>query len=83
MYGDGCEADEEEEEKEEVEKCVEEEWGSGKTVTDQVCSGTEELSLAEQEEEKGEKGNEEEEETQDDLKTPQGTRLRHISHCVC
>ncbi|GAA6216376.1 eukaryotic translation initiation factor 2D [Lates japonicus] len=71
VYGDGCEADEEEEEKEEVEKCVEEEWGPSETVSDQVCSGTEELSLAEQEEEKGEKGNEEEEETQDDLKTPQ------------
>lgn len=55
---------------EEVEECVEEEQSPGETVIDQVCSGTEELSLTEQEEEKGEKGNEQEDED-DDLRTPQ------------
>uniref|UniRef100_A0A3B4UQH6 Eukaryotic translation initiation factor 2D n=1 Tax=Seriola dumerili TaxID=41447 RepID=A0A3B4UQH6_SERDU len=74
VNGDECETDEEEEEeeeKEEVETCVEEERSAGEMVTDQVCSGIEELSLAEQKEEEGEKGNEEEEENQDDQKTPQ------------
>ncbi|XP_042266316.1 eukaryotic translation initiation factor 2D [Thunnus maccoyii] len=55
---------------EEVEECVEEEQSPGETVIDQVCSGTEELSLTEQEEEKGEKGSEQEDED-DDLRTPQ------------
>lgn len=55
---------------EEVEECVEEEQSPGETVIDQVCTGTEELSLTEQEEEKGEKGNEQEDED-DDLRTPQ------------
>eukprot|EP00064_Thunnus_orientalis_P001949 superscaffoldBa00000133_g1953 len=55
---------------EEVEECVEEEQSPGETVIDQVCSGTEVLSLTEQEEEKGEKGNEQEDED-DDLRTPQ------------
>ncbi|XP_023278572.1 eukaryotic translation initiation factor 2D [Seriola lalandi dorsalis] len=74
VNGDEFETDEEEEEeeeKEEVETCVEEERSAGEMVTDQVCSGIEELTLAEQKEEEGEKGNEEEEENQDDQKTPQ------------
>ncbi|CAK6957402.1 eukaryotic translation initiation factor 2D [Scomber scombrus] len=54
----------------EDEECVEDEQSPGEAVIDQVCSGTEELSLMEQEEEKGEKGNEQEEE-EDDEKTPQ------------
>lgn len=64
VNGDEYEVDEE------VEECVEEEQSPGETVIDQVCSGTEELSLTEQEEEKGEKGNEQEDED-DDLRTPQ------------
>ena len=76
MSEEEYEANEEEKEKEEVEKCVEEEEQSpGETVTDQVSSCIEELSLAEQEEEKGEKGNEEEDENHYEQKTPQGTRL--------
>ncbi|KAF3860616.1 hypothetical protein F7725_000871 [Dissostichus mawsoni] len=59
------------EEEEVVEKCVEEEQCPGETVTDQACSGVDALSLAEQEEEKGEKGNEEEDGNQDDQKMPQ------------
>uniref|UniRef100_A0A8D0A056 Eukaryotic translation initiation factor 2D n=1 Tax=Sander lucioperca TaxID=283035 RepID=A0A8D0A056_SANLU len=58
-------------EEEEAEKCVEEEQSPCQTVTDQACSGIEELSLTEQEEEKGDKGNEEEEGNQDDQKMPQ------------
>lgn len=80
--GEEYEVDEvEEEEEEEVEKCVgEEEQSPGETVTDQACSGVEELSLAEQEEENVEKsGNEEEEGNQDDQKMPQGTRFSHTS----
>uniref|UniRef100_A0A8D3D8Z7 Eukaryotic translation initiation factor 2D n=1 Tax=Scophthalmus maximus TaxID=52904 RepID=A0A8D3D8Z7_SCOMX len=50
-------------------KCVAEEQNPGET--DQVCSGTQELSLTEQQEGKGEKGNEEKEENQDDQKKPQ------------
>ncbi|XP_026189443.1 eukaryotic translation initiation factor 2D isoform X1 [Mastacembelus armatus] len=67
------EADEEDEEEErkEVKMHEEEEQSPGEMVTDQVCSGTEELSLAEKEEDKGEKSNEEEEENQGDQKTPQ------------
>lgn len=70
-------------EEEEAEKCVEEEQSPCQTVTDQACSGIEELSLTEQEEEKGDKGNEEEEGNQDDQKMPQGTRLSHASHHFC
>lgn len=71
--GEEYEVEEEEEEEEEVEKCVgEEEQSPSETVTDQACSGVEELSLAEQEEENVEKsGNEEEEGNQDDQKMPQ------------
>ncbi|XP_040911562.1 eukaryotic translation initiation factor 2D [Toxotes jaculatrix] len=68
--GEECESDEEEE-KDEAEKCVEEKLSPHETVTDQVSSGIEELSLGEQEEENSEKGNEGEEENQDDQKTPQ------------
>nr|XP_019951500.1 PREDICTED: eukaryotic translation initiation factor 2D [Paralichthys olivaceus] len=67
--GEECKSEEEEEE--EGDKCVEEEENPGKSVTDQIWSGTEALSLAEQEEEKDEKGNEEEEENHDDQRTPQ------------
>ncbi|XP_030279156.1 eukaryotic translation initiation factor 2D isoform X2 [Sparus aurata] len=71
VNGEDYNFDEEEVEEEEVEKCVEEEQISCDTVTDQTCSGFEELSLAEQAEEKGEKSNEEEEGNQDDQKHPQ------------
>ncbi|KAK9514829.1 hypothetical protein VZT92_025516 [Zoarces viviparus] len=70
VNGEDYEVDDTEEE-EEVEKCVEEEEEEeeeqtpGEKVTGQACSGVEELSLAEQEEERG---NEEEEANQDDLK---------------
>lgn len=75
VNGEECEVDEEEEE--EVEKCVEEEKQMpGNAVTDQACSGIEELNLAEQEEEKGEKASEEEEGNQDDQKGI-------ISHHIC
>lgn len=73
VNGEECHFEEEEVE-EEVEKCVEEEQSSCDTVMDQTCSGLEELSLAEQAEEKGEKSNEEEEGNQDDQKHPQGIR---------
>ncbi|XP_070765954.1 eukaryotic translation initiation factor 2D isoform X2 [Enoplosus armatus] len=63
LDGEECEVDEEEEE--------EEEQRSGETITDQACSGIEELSLAEQAGQKGEKVNEEEEGNQDDQKMPQ------------
>ena len=76
VNGEECNFDEEEveEEEEEVKKCVEEEHSSCDTATDQACSGLEELSLAEQAEEKGEKSIEEEEGSQDDPKHPQGIR---------
>ncbi|KAM3871844.1 eukaryotic translation initiation factor 2D [Diretmus argenteus] len=63
-----------EDEEEEVEKGVEEEQCPGVAadqVTDQACPGIEELSLAEQEEEKELQGNEEEDKNPDDQKTPQ------------
>nr|XP_046253557.1 eukaryotic translation initiation factor 2D isoform X2 [Scatophagus argus] len=67
VNGEECEVNEKEEE--EVEKCVEEVQSPSEMVTDQPCSGIEELRLTEQEEEeKVEKGNEEEEENQDDQK---------------
>lgn len=78
VNGEDFNFDEEEVEEEEVEKCVEEEQISCDTVTDQTCSGFEELSLAEQAEEKGEKSNEEEEGNQDDQKHPQGIRYRAL-----
>ncbi|XP_047428304.1 eukaryotic translation initiation factor 2D isoform X2 [Mugil cephalus] len=65
------EKEEEEEEEEGVEMCAEEQQSPSETVTDQARSAIGELSLAEQEEEKGDKGNEKEEENQDDQKTPQ------------
>lgn len=77
MNGEESEVDEED-----VDKCVEEELSPGETVTDQACSGIEELSLTEQEDENGEKGNEEEEGNQNDQKMPQGIRLSHISHLI-
>ncbi|XP_005740596.1 eukaryotic translation initiation factor 2D [Pundamilia nyererei] len=67
--GEECEISDKEEE--EVDKCVEEQHSPEETVTDQAQSCFEELSLVEQDEEKGEKNNEEEEETQDEQKTPQ------------
>uniref|UniRef100_A0A8D3DD52 Eukaryotic translation initiation factor 2D n=1 Tax=Scophthalmus maximus TaxID=52904 RepID=A0A8D3DD52_SCOMX len=72
VNGEECTAEDDEEEEEEEEgelKCVAEEQNPGET--DQVCSGTQELSLTEQQEGKGEKGNEEKEENQDDQKKPQ------------
>ncbi|KAI3357610.1 hypothetical protein L3Q82_016022, partial [Scortum barcoo] len=66
VNGEECEVGEEEAEKSvEEEEEKEEEEGRrrpGNEVTDQACSGVEELSLTEQEEEKGEKANEEEKE---------------------
>uniref|UniRef100_A0A669BMV6 Eukaryotic translation initiation factor 2D n=1 Tax=Oreochromis niloticus TaxID=8128 RepID=A0A669BMV6_ORENI len=62
--GEECEISDKEEE--EVDKCVEEQSSPEETVTDQAHSGFEELSLVEQDEEKGEKSNEKEEETQDE-----------------
>lgn len=78
MNGEECEVDE----KEEV---TEEQSPSGEMMTDQACSGIEELSLTEREEEKGEKGNEEEEEEaeQDDQKMTQGIRFSNIFHYIC
>ncbi|XP_070825191.1 eukaryotic translation initiation factor 2D isoform X1 [Chaetodon trifascialis] len=67
ILGEECEVDEEEEEG--VEKCAEEEQSPSETVVDQVCSGVEEVTLAEQE--KGQRDNEEEEGNQDDQKMPQ------------
>ncbi|KAG7228210.1 hypothetical protein INR49_013373 [Caranx melampygus] len=76
VNGDECEDDVEEgaveDRKEEAEWHVEEELSASETVTDQVCTGVEELKLAEQKEEEGEKGNEEEEENKGNQKTPQG-----------
>lgn len=66
VNGEECEVDEKEEE--EVEKCVEEEQSPSEKMTEEACSGVEELSLAKQDEEKGEKGSEEEEGNQDDQK---------------
>ncbi|XP_035512069.1 eukaryotic translation initiation factor 2D [Morone saxatilis] len=60
-----------EEEEEEVEKYLEEEQSPGEMVKDQACSGIEELSLAEQEEEKGQRDNEEEEGKEDEKKMAQ------------
>lgn len=86
VNGDECEDDVEEvgveDRKEEAERHVEEEQSARETVTDQVCTGVEELKLAEQKEEEGEKGNEEDEENISDQKTPQGTRRSQISHYV-
>lgn len=69
VNGEECEISEEEEE--EIDKCMEEQHSPGETVTDQACSGFEELSLVEQDEDEGKKSNEDEEETQDEQKTPQ------------
>ncbi|XP_033982599.1 eukaryotic translation initiation factor 2D [Trematomus bernacchii] len=69
------------EEEEVVGKCAEEEQCPGETVTDQACSGVDALSLAEQEEEKGEKGNEEEDGNQDDQKMPQETMDALLLQC--
>ncbi|XP_034733374.1 eukaryotic translation initiation factor 2D [Etheostoma cragini] len=72
VNGEEYEVDEMEEEvEEEAEKCVEEEQSPSQTVTDHACSGFEEMSLAQQEEEEGDKGNEEEDGNQDDQKMPQ------------
>uniref|UniRef100_UPI0037E8580A eukaryotic translation initiation factor 2D n=1 Tax=Semicossyphus pulcher TaxID=241346 RepID=UPI0037E8580A len=79
LNGEDCEDDEDE-----VEKCVEveeEEQSPGETVTDQACSGVEELSLAKEEEEKGEKDNEEEEGNKDDQKMPQETMDALLLQC--
>lgn len=69
-----CEVDEEEKV---VGECAEEEQSPSELVVHQASSGIEELSLAEQEEDKGTNGSEEEE-NQDDQKTPQGTRFSHM-----
>ncbi|KAM3617565.1 uncharacterized protein V6R79_008231 [Siganus canaliculatus] len=81
VNGEDCEVDEKQEE--DAEKCTEEEeeeqqqeQTAAKTLTDQACSGVEELSLSEQEaEKKGDEGNEkkdeEEEGRQDDQKMTQ------------
>uniref|UniRef100_A0A669CM71 Eukaryotic translation initiation factor 2D n=1 Tax=Oreochromis niloticus TaxID=8128 RepID=A0A669CM71_ORENI len=68
-------------ESEEVDKCVEEQSSPEETVTDQAHSGFEELSLVEQDEEKGEKSNEKEEETQDEQKTPQEVMDAMLLQC--
>nr|XP_020441097.1 eukaryotic translation initiation factor 2D [Monopterus albus] len=79
--GGECEIDEEDE-KEEDEKCVDEEQQThGETVTDQASSSTEELSLAEKEEENGVKGNEKDEENQEDQKTPQAMMDALLLQC--
>ncbi|KAM9350372.1 eukaryotic translation initiation factor 2D [Symphorus nematophorus] len=69
--GQDMNEEEREVEEEEVGKREEEEQNPSETMTDQACSVIEELSLAEQEEDKGEKDNEEEETNQDDQKMPQ------------
>ncbi|XP_054465568.1 eukaryotic translation initiation factor 2D [Anoplopoma fimbria] len=85
VNGEEYESDEVEEE--EVEKCVEEkekeeeeeeENTQGEKVTDQACSGVEELRLAEQEEERV---NEEEEANPDDQKMPQETMDALLLQC--
>ncbi|XP_059188695.1 eukaryotic translation initiation factor 2D [Centropristis striata] len=82
VNGEEYECDEEGEEgEEEVEKCVEEEQSPSEAAPDPACSGIEELSLAEQEEEKGEKGNEEEEENQGDHKMLQETMDGLLLQC--
>uniref|UniRef100_A0A669D4U9 Eukaryotic translation initiation factor 2D n=1 Tax=Oreochromis niloticus TaxID=8128 RepID=A0A669D4U9_ORENI len=77
--GEECEISDKEEE--EVDKCVEEQSSPEETVTDQAHSGFEELSLVEQDEEKGEKSNEKEEETQDEQKTPQEVMDAMLLQC--
>lgn len=67
--GNGEESEGDEQEQGEDEKCVSEEQSPGDTVTDQACSGVEELVLTEGETEKGEKHNEEEEEGSPDEQT--------------
>ncbi|XP_074536619.1 eukaryotic translation initiation factor 2D [Halichoeres trimaculatus] len=69
LNGAECEVTEEEEEK--AKSQVEEEPSPSETLTDQACSGVEELSLAVEEGEKGEKDSEEEEVQKDDQKMPQ------------
>ncbi|XP_069580177.1 eukaryotic translation initiation factor 2D [Brachyistius frenatus] len=73
VNGEECTVSENEEEEEEtdVQKFAEEQQCPGGTVTDQVSSGFEELSLNQQEREEGEKGTEKEEENPNDEKTPQ------------
>lgn len=75
--GQEVNGEEGEDSEEEVEKCAEKQHGSSETVTDHTSCCIEELSLAEQDEEKGEKANEKEEDNTDGQKTPQG-----ISFCV-
>ncbi|CAN9515489.1 unnamed protein product [Ophioblennius macclurei] len=67
-----CEVLEEAEEKEEeiIEKSSEDLWCPSDSISDPACGGIEELSIAEQEEEKGEEGSEKEE-NQEDQRTPQ------------
>lgn len=69
LNGEECEGEEkvEEEEECEVEACAEEAHSSTKDVTDEACSGVEELSLADHIEQEKNQGNQ---------KTPQGTRSR-------
>lgn len=69
LNGAECEVAEEEEDK--AESQVEEEQTPTEILTDQACSGVEELNLAEDEGEKGEKDSEEEEVPKDDQKMPQ------------
>ncbi|XP_067384352.1 eukaryotic translation initiation factor 2D isoform X2 [Channa argus] len=64
-------------EKEEVKRCVEEEQSTNETVADVAC--IEELSLAEEEENKGEKVNEEEE--KEEQRTSQATMDALLLQC--
>lgn len=69
VNGEECEIDE----KERVEE--KQQNSGGEMMTDQACSGVEELSLTqreEEEEEEGEKGNDDEEAEQNDWKMTQG-----------
>lgn len=75
VNGEECEVDV----KEEV---TEEQSHGGETMADQASSGVEELSLTEQEEEKGEKGDKEEDAEQDDHKVTQGIRYIDSFHQV-
>lgn len=72
MNEEECEVSEETEDKEEerTEKSSEDQWCPSDSVSDPACSGIEELSIAEQEEEKGEEDSEKEE-NQEDQRTPQ------------
>ncbi|XP_029975610.1 eukaryotic translation initiation factor 2D [Salarias fasciatus] len=82
MNEEECEFPEETEEKEEemVEKSSEDQWCPSDPASDPACGAVEELSIAEQDEEKGEEGSEKEE-NQEDQRTPQETMDALLLQC--